>query len=157
MPHDVVVIGGGNAGMAIAGACKDGQLSVIVVETCCISPDWYTGEWVQGRGAVAGKGLAVVLDPETSDERRLLPCTAIVIATGAFDPSKPSTRQLGITKLGAEFSEDGTSINTDSRGRTRAPGIFAVGSAASTATPDVMQELALWCNSAKADSEESHP
>lgn len=143
--YDVVIIGGGHAGEAVNRALTEAQLNVCTIEECCPRPDWWDGDWVQGRGAVAAKGLAVALDPETADERRILPCKAIVIAVGRLDPQRHSQHLLGITKLGAEFTEDKSQIVTDTRGRTRAPGIFAIGSCASTNAPDIVFEVIGFC------------
>ncbi len=143
--HDVVIIGGGRAGSAHAKAWSDRGLIVAVINQSTDAPDETAGEWVQGRGAVVSEGMAVVLDPTTADERRMLPCKAVVIATGRLNPTSNSRRLLGITKLGADFSEDLSQIVTDDRGRTGAPGIFASGSVASSASTQVIDEVSDYC------------
>jgi thioredoxin reductase len=143
--HDVVVVGGGRAGLALASFCRDAGLSVAIVEESLSKPESWAGEWVQGRGAVAAKGLVVALDPATADERRMLPCKAIVLAIGQMDADLHSQHLLGITKLGAEFTADGTQISTDEHGRTRAPGVFAAGSCASFGSQDIGPEVANYC------------
>lgn len=143
--HDVVIIGGGNAGMAVARAWEKAGLKVIVVEECCAKPEWWHGEWVQGRGTVASQGLVTVLDQATADERRILPCKTVVVAIGRMDALSHTSRMLGITKLGAEFSEDKTRILTDEKGRTRAPGVYAAGSCASSVTPHIVEDVIRHC------------
>lgn len=143
--NDVVIIGGGHAGRAVGVMCLELNLSVLIIDDHTDKPDIWNGEWVRGRGVVSAKGLVAILDPETGDEKRIVQAAAIVVAVGSVDLEKPSTRMLGITKAGAEFSADGNSILTDNRGRTRADGIYATGSCASSATPDIVQDLADYC------------
>ena len=139
--HDVVIIGGGQAARDVADAWMKDGLQVAIVEETSAKPEHWQGEWVQARGAVGASGLVVALDPKTADERRLLPCHAIVIATGRLQPGANSQRLLGITKLGAEFTPDLTQIKSDELGRTGAPGIFVAGDIASTPAPNLLQEV----------------
>lgn len=142
---DVVIIGGGHAGSAVGAACVTSGLDVLIIDECREKPEELAVDWACGRGVVSKADMVAVLDPVTADERQIVPAKAIVIAVGRLDPENPATRMLGITKLGAEFSSDGQSIITDSRGRTGARGVFAVGSSASTSTPGVVDELIAFC------------
>jgi thioredoxin reductase len=149
---DVVIIGGSAAGRDIAMACFDAGLEVIVVEPSPIKPAEWPGEWLEGRGVVSGPGLVAVLDPATADERRLVQATAVVIAVEKLNAAEPSGKMLGITKLGAELSDDGCHIKTDSRGRTRAKGIYAAGSCASVEPAGLIEELIAYCSSSLSKS-----
>lgn len=143
--HDVVIIGGGRAGTMLAKAWAERGLKTAVISESSEMPDGAAGEWIHGRGAVVSDNTVVVLDPTTADERRMVPCRATVIATGRLHPASNSRRLLGITKLGASFSDDLSHIITDERGRTGAPGVFAFGSAAPSAGPQVIDEVAEYC------------
>ena len=139
--------------MAVADSCEQAGLKVAVIEECCPKPDEWDGDWIQGHGAIAAKGLAVALDPQTADERRMLPCRAIVIAVGRMDAELQTNHLLGITKLGASFSADRSQIITDESGRTGAPGVFAAGSCASSATPNIIHEVIQYCKTAPVTNE----
>jgi len=130
---DVVVIGGGQSGQDIVGDLSSNGIRTAVISPENARPEWLPEsiDWVCGRGAVINQHLVVALDPETADERRLIPCKCIVIATGRLDPARGSQRLLGITKLGAQYTADQSQVITDERGQTRAPGIFVAGQCAS--------------------------
>lgn len=144
---DVAILGGGKTGRALGDACLNSKLSVLIIDDRADKPDAWNGEWVKGRGVVSATGLVAILDPATGDEKRIVQATAMVVAAGALDPRKPSTRMLGITKTGAVFSADGNSIVVDRRGRTRAAGVYAAGSSAASATPDIVEDLVSFCAS----------
>ncbi len=145
--NDVVIIGGGQVGRSLAVACERTNLLVLIVDDRAAKPDNWDGEWVHGRGVVSAKGLVAILDPASGDEKRIVQATAIVVAVGSIDAARPASCMLGITKAGAAFAPDGKSIVTDSHGRTRADGIYAVGSCASSATPDIVEDLIRYCAS----------
>lgn len=154
---DVVIIGGGNAGSNLARQCSRAGYDTIIVELCCARPEDWAGEWVKGRGTVAGPGLVAVLDPDTADERRLLQTRAIVLAVGRLDLTTPEKLMLGVTKLGAVLNDNKTAVLTDDHGRTGASGIFATGSCASASTPYLMEALEQFLTTAAAGkAEEAH-
>ena len=148
---DVVIIGGGRAGQSAALACINSGLKTALVEISAPKPDDWPGEWVEGKGVVSGSGMVTVLDPDTADERLLIPTKATVVAVGAVDPENLTRRLLGITKLGAELASDGRSIVCNSSGETRAAGIFATGKCASTPTPQLTEALIQYCSKSLAE------
>lgn len=147
---DVILIGGGRAGKAVAEQCADKGLKVLVVDDRTGETDNSAIEWVLGRGSVAGPGMVVVLDPRSADERRLVQTKAVAIAVGAEALKTPAGRMLGIAKLGAELAGDQSSIITDAHGKTRAAGIFAVGSCAPNATIEIVESLQKFCTAETA-------
>lgn len=141
MALDVIIIGGGVAGIALAERLLQLDLSVVVVESDASHLEQWSGEWVAGKGLVSGESQVTVLDPETGDERRILHAPVTVFAVGGLNPSDLPGNMLGIAKYGAELSPDKSTIQCNSRGETRAPGIFAVGGCASASTPLIVDGI----------------
>lgn len=148
---DVVVIGGGHAGLIVSKACIDAGLQVAVIDLSGVAPDGFAADWISGRGVVSDRGMVAVLDPETADERRVVPTKAIVLAVGQLEPENLPKRVLGITKLGVELTADGRSIICNSRGETRADGVFAIGSCASSPTPHIAEAIVSYCTKSLAE------
>ncbi len=144
---DVLIIGASDVGRSIAIECLRSNLLVTIIDDSSEKPADWAGEWLSGRGVLSGKGRVAILDPATGDEKRIVEATAIVLAVGRLDSSKPTTRMLGATKIGAVLSNDGQTIITDHRGRTRADGLYAVGGCASSETPGVIEDIMRYCTS----------
>ena len=138
---DVILIGGGATGRALATEWLGNNLDVVVIDPVVCKPDDWVGEWIEGLGVVNGPELVAILDPNSADERRLVHGRAIVIATGPYAAARPSCKMLGITKLGAEFTPDGERIQVDSHGRTRARGIYAAGKCASSEASKIVEDV----------------
>lgn len=137
----LVVVGGGYVGLEFAGMFADFGADVTLVdhhETFLTGEDPDVADAVQhlledrGVEIVLGARVTAVDDQPGADvvttleapsgEQRRLPADAVLLATGR----RPATDGLGLEVAGMETDDRGFVV-ADSRLRTSAPGVFAVG------------------------------
>lgn len=140
--NDIVVIGGGEAGQSVASRYAAAGYTVVVVErnldlVNAISESLGPKITVlHGDGTFAGRNLVAILDVNTADEKRLIPASTVVIATGERSPKESHHQLLGIAKLGIVTDPETHKIKTNSSGLTRCENIYAVGACSELEAPE---------------------